>query len=280
MQYRLVCLDLDGTLLNPYHEITSYTKAVIGRLQRDGVAVALVSARMPQAMERFHKELELTGPMIAYGGGSIFQDGKAVRAEYIRPAAVKRIVEKGKDFGVHISLYQDENWYVPQMDAYAQQESATVGVVPTVADYGDLMECWERTGRGASKILPLGTAEGLAKLAAFLQTELSHEADAYLNSPTYVEILPHGVDKASGVAALCQVLGLTREQAMAVGDTRTDIPMIQYAGLGVAMRNASPEVQAAADLVTEVTNDEEGAARMLADVFRLSKGEVREAAGI
>ena len=75
MQYRLVCLDLDGTLLNPYHEITSYTKAVIGRLQRDGVAVALVSARMPQAMERFHKELELTGPMIAYGGGSIFQDG-------------------------------------------------------------------------------------------------------------------------------------------------------------------------------------------------------------
>ena len=142
------------------------------------------------------------------------------------------------------------------------------------------MECWERTGRGASKILPLGTAEGLAKLAAFLQTELSHEADAYLNSPTYVEILPHGVDKASGVAALCQVLGLTREQAMAVGDTRTDIPMIQYAGLGVAMRNASPEVQAAADLVTEFTNDEEGAARMLADVFRLSKGEGQEAAGI
>jgi Cof subfamily protein (haloacid dehalogenase superfamily) len=280
MQYRMVCLDLDGTLLNSRHEITPYTKSVIGRLQRDGVAVVLVSARMPQAMERFHEELGLTGPMIAYGGGSIFQDGKAVRAEYICPSAVKKIVEKGKELGVHISLYQDENWYVPEMDAYARQESATVGVIPTAADYAALMTEWERSERGASKILPLGKAEGLAKLAAFIKGELAQEADAYVNSPTYIEILPHGVDKASGIEALCQVLNLTREQSIAVGDTRTDVCMLEYAGLGVAMRNASPEVQATADLVTEFTNDEEGAARMLADVFHLSRGEGQEAAGV
>ena len=94
---------------------------------------------------------------------------------------------------MHISLYQDENWYVPQMDAYAQQESATVGVVP---DCGGLRGSdgvfGSELAEEPSKILPLGTAEGLAKLAAFLQTELSHEADAYLNSPTYVRFYPMG----------------------------------------------------------------------------------------
>ena len=79
----------------------------------------------------------------------------------------------------------------------------------------------------------------------------------YRSEPFFIEIMPRGVDKGAAIAGLIERLGLEREDVIACGDGLNDLTMIKYAGLGVAMGNAQPEIKAAADVVTG-TNDEDG----------------------
>ena len=86
--------------------------------------------------------------------------------------------------------------------------------------------------------------------------------------PNDLEIMPRGVDKAVGLSHLAVHLGLDRSQIMAMGDGGNDAAMLRYAGLGVAMKNASDEAKAAADQVLAYTNDEDGVARAIEAVLK------------
>jgi Cof subfamily protein (haloacid dehalogenase superfamily) len=100
---------------------------------------------------------------------------------------------------------------------------------------------------------PTRAAEHEKRLAHRFMGRLS----IYRSEPYFIEVMPRGVNKASAIAGLLERLGLEREDTIACGDGLNDLSMIRYAGLGVAMGNAQPEVKAAADVVTR-TNDEDG----------------------
>ena len=100
---------------------------------------------------------------------------------------------------------------------------------------------------------PVRAAEHEKRLARRFMGRLS----IYRSEPYFIEIMPRGVDKGAAIAGLIERLGLEREDVIACGDGLNDLAMIKYAGLGVAMGNAQPEIKAAADVVTG-TNDEDG----------------------
>jgi len=263
MSFKMICLDLDGTLLNTEHRITPYSKEVLRQLVEKGVHVVLVSSRMPAAIEKFYQELELTGPMISYGGACAFVGGKAIPGGYIPMEGVEKIAQKAKELGIHLSIYQDADWYVDSMDYYAVQESNTVEVVPTVEPYSQLIPRLKAEGKGASKLLPLGPAEGVVPFGEFLLAEMGEYVNAFINSPTYIEVLPYGVDKAKGIDVLCEHLGVELSAVIAMGDTATDLPMIRHAGLGIAMKNATQAVLDEADEIAPWTCDEDGLAKLI-----------------
>ena len=267
-QYRLVCLDLDGTLLNDRKEITPYTQDIIARLQGIGVTVALTSARMPQAMKAYYQQLQLKGPMICYGGGTVWDGERVLRAEYIHPHTVERIARTGEEMGININLYQDSHWFVSRWDHWIDAEIGMVNMEPILEDYPTMLEAWRASGKGACKIMCIGEPEDIQRFYEWLVEHTAEEADTYRSISTYLEILPHGVDKASGVAFLAQSMGIPREEIFAVGDGATDACMLEYAGLGIAMGNASQAAKDAADMVA-LTNEEDGAARALVQAFGL-----------
>lgn len=259
-KYKMICLDIDGTLVNSKHQITDKTKNVIQRLTRDfNIPVILVSARPPSGIFFLQEELNIVQPIICYSGALIAEKpykvllNVTIETEYLR-----RIYEIAKAENIHISIYKDDKWYVEEMDKWAAQEGKITNLVPEVAEYNSLFQKWKAEGKGANKILCMGEPGCIDKLNERLMTG-GFGLNIYPSKPTYLEIMPKGASKTSAIEFLRQRYSLEQSEIVAIGDNYNDVDMIKYAGLGIAMGNAPEHVKLQADEVT-LSNDEDGVA--------------------
>lgn len=255
--YRLLCLDIDGTLLNSRHEITANVKAAVQKAAKMGLCPVLVSARMPQGMRFLLEELSLNTPMICYSGALLLDDtGHFAAQKTLRAAAVETIWAAAKKQHIHVSLYKDDRWYIEALDDWAREESRITRITPQIADYGKLLRHWQAAGDGPNKILCLAEAD---KLQAFMNQLHLADVTVYRSKPTYLEIGHGEASKTAAIRLLAEKLHIAREEILAIGDNYNDIDMLEYAGLGIAMGNAPPKVKERADTVT-ATNDADGVA--------------------
>lgn len=260
LDFKLVCLDIDGTLVNSRHEITPGVKAAIGAVNRRGIPVVLVSARIPRGMFFLLEELELEAPIICYGGALILDAGRRPLFSREIPVEAARTVEELTcRAGMHLSVYRDGDWFVRERDAWADQEGAITRMSPEVADLPGLLDRWEAQGRGPHKLMAMGEPEAILEMEGLAA---GGALAVYRSKPTYLEITARGTSKTGAIRQLQEQLGVLQEEVLAVGDNFNDLEMIRYAGTGVAMGNAPAEVQAQADWVT-ATNDADGVARAL-----------------
>lgn len=271
MTIRAICTDIDGTLLDSRRELSNRTISIIRRI-RNRVPVILASSRMPSAMTHLQRTLDITGhPLICYNGGYVLYDQQgqyAVLDSVMIPAdACTAIVAKAKARELHVSLYQDDNWYAPGMDAWAEREARITKVQPSLADAGALLQQWTAAGTGAHKIMCMGTAHAIDTLQHELQTQFGEVVHAYRSKDTYLEIAPSTISKASALTrVLAECYNLTPADAIAFGDNYNDIAMLQAVGNGVAVANARAEVLAVAGEVT-LKNTEDGVAVALEKYF-------------
>lgn len=234
---KLVALDMDGTLLNSDHEVSNYTQEVIAKALTEDVHVVLSTGRWFDSCFPYAELLRLPSYLITTNGGEIWTINKElVRQHLLDAKLVKMMWELGEQVGVN-------NWMV-----------ATDGV-------------WRGEGPDdffAHKWLKYGCDSlDKPKLDKIVE-ELSHYEELELTNslPTNVEVNPTGVNKASALRKVCEELGITMNNVMAVGDSLNDIKMIQQAGIGVAMGNAQDAIKQVADYVTE-TNDHDGVAKVI-----------------
>lgn len=259
MECRLICLDIDGTLLNSRHEVTEHTKCVIGKASKMGIPVVLVSARMPSAMTFIRDELGLTDPVCSYGGALIMRQDEVLVNHWI-PAEVSAAVWRAATgLGIHVSVYRENGWYVQAMDEWALQEGEITRLKPTVCDLPGLLADWERHGSGANKLLLMSEPEKIREVKEALTGIEGLAAEIYRSKDTYLEIMPEGIGKKEAVEDLCRLYGIPVEAVLAAGDNDNDKQMIRIAGIGVAMGNAHESVKECADFVTK-SNDEDGVA--------------------
>ena len=113
------------------------------------------------------------------------------------------------------------------------------------------------------KCLMLAPPEQLAPLEPIMREALGTQADVFRSEPFFLEVMPKGIDKATSIAHLIEVLGIRQEETIAAGDGYNDVSMIAYAGLGVAMANGCDAAKAAANYITTADNDHDGLAEML-----------------
>jgi Cof subfamily protein (haloacid dehalogenase superfamily) len=255
MRFRAICTDIDGTLLNKERQLSARTIQVIKSLGND-FPVILASSRMPSAMRHLQKELNIEHhPMIAYNGGYVLHYTGGTVEEYcsveIPAAVVKNIVELTNGTTIHNSLYRKDEWFAPARDQWTEREERITKVQSMVTDVNAVVQRWIANGEGAHKVMCMGEEGEIHALEHNLNTHLSNEIHVYRSRPTYLELAPKSISKATGLQLLLQNLyDFPMENVICFGDNYNDIDMLTRAGLGVAVANARDEVKAVA---TEVT---------------------------
>jgi len=258
-RYKMLCLDIDGTLLNSEHQITEQTKIAIHKLKiEQNIPVILVSARMPQGIFFLAQELKICAPIICYSGALIIDQYKNVLLNhYIAVSYIKKLYYIVKKYSICISLYKDDEWYSEEKDKWVEQEQVITNITSSIRDYQELFTDWKK--EGCNKILCMGEEKQIASLKYELINIFHEDLNIYLSKPTYLEIMPKNSSKISAITVLLKKYHIDRTELMAIGDNYNDVTMIEYAGLGIAMGNAPEEVKSYASRIT-TSNDEEGVA--------------------
>ena len=268
MQIKLICSDIDGTLLNKDRELSTNTLTQIKRLAP--IPFILISSRMPKAMLHLQKELEIAHlPIIAYNGGLILADNKIVSSTEISSSTSEAIVDFCKDTNLHISLYHNDEWYVPELDYWANREANNTKVTPTIQDIKMTLSKWKSENRGAHKIMIMGDADEINSLVDYIDKNLADEVIGYRSKDTYLEIAHKSISKKTAIKTLIehQYPKIRFNNILAFGDNYNDIEMLKSVGVGVAVANAKPKVLVIADEVTD-SNKEDGVANYLKNIYK------------
>lgn len=263
IKYRMIVLDLDGTLTNEKKEVTPRTYSALMKAQEAGVKVVLASGRPTYGIVPLATQLRLKefgGYILAYNGGRVIDcaTGATVYNQELDPAVVPLLHDEAKAAGIEILTYQGEGIAATKKANKYVLHEAFINKMP-VEEYTDFKNQIEFP---INKCLIVGDPKPLHQLELRLASQMEGKLSVYRSSGFFLECVPHGIEKARSLAKLIATLGIAREEVIACGDGYNDKGMIEFAGLGVAMANASTEVQDAADYIT-YSNEEDGVAHVV-----------------
>ncbi|MDO6802729.1 HAD family hydrolase [Wenyingzhuangia sp. 1_MG-2023] len=265
MDIKIAFTDIDGTLLNSEREVSEMLKEQVARITDQKIPFILISSRMPGAMTHLQKDLNIEGlPIICYNGGLILVDGKIVDDISIAPTILEDIAELNTAGKFHISLYNNNDWYVPDMDFWAKREENNTKVTPIVKPTKDVINLWIEEKKGAHKVMCMGEKEHMDYVYAELGKLHGDKLHLYRSKDTYIEIANKEISKLTGINELlaCKYPHLTLENCIAFGDNYNDIEMLEAVKIGVAVANAKQEVLLIADAVSD-TNKKDGVAKAI-----------------
>ena len=275
MKYKLLVLDVDGTLLNDEREISKRTLAALLKVQQMGVRIVLASGRPTYGLMPLAKTLELGnygGFVLSYNGCQIIkaQNGEILFERRINPEMLPYLEKKARKNGFANFTYHDDTLItVSPGNEYIKNEALLNNLkiiredeFSTAIDFAPC-KC----------MLVSDKEKALIGLEQHWEKRLAGTLDAFRSEPYFLEVVPCGVNKANTLGALLEHLGVTREEVIAVGDGVCDVTMLQLAGMGVAMGHSQDSVKVCADYVT-ASNEEDGVALA---VEKLILAEVRAA---
>jgi Cof subfamily protein (haloacid dehalogenase superfamily) len=249
----LVLADVDGTLVTADKVLTARAVAAVKGLEAAGIAFAITSGRPPRGMAMLFEPLMLRTPVAGFNGGIFVKPDMTVMEEHVLPPDVaKRSLDLILRNGMDAWIYRGNEWLVRDPTApHVAREQWTVKFAPTVVS--NLDEPLDR----AVKIVGISDDhEVIARAAQDAKDSLGAAASAALSQPYYLDITHPDANKGTVVATLSKLLSIPSANIATIGDMPNDVLMFRKSGLSIAMGNASPEVQAQADLVTDSYTDE------------------------
>ena len=261
MKYKMLVLDIDGTVLNDEKKVTPRTREALVKAQQMGVHVFLASGRPTNGVHHLAEELELNkygGFYLCYNGAQIFnaQTGQLLFERRIDPKLLRFFHKKAKEYGLAIFTYHKDYILTDSPENKHVQEEAALNNMRIIktdnfSEDVDFPPC--------KCILTSDDEETLIKLEENWKRRMSGTVEVFRSEDYFLEIAPYRINKANSVAALMDKLELTTEEVIAIGDGVADVTMLQLAGLSVAMGNARDSVKACADMTT-LTNNMDGVA--------------------
>jgi len=260
MPYKLIALDMDDTVLGSDKNISPRTMSAIKQAIAQGHIVAIATGRPIVALDRYTDLLELVDtPIITYNGAKVVhtRDHRVLYQENLDKQTALEVFTRGKAYGVAQFVWSNDRLYQFEENEQTERYTSRAHVKPILsADIGPLAE------EGITKILWVDSAPAIEEYQQALAGTLTGDVTFCTSSPLFLEFFSSKVSKGLTLKFLGEYHGIAQSEIIAVGDQDNDIPMLQYAGLGVAMGNALEEVKAVADFVT-LTNDEDGVAHVI-----------------
>lgn len=290
--YKLVAIDLDGTMLNQYGIITEKTKKAISKAQEKGVEVMIASGRAITSVKRFSKEINSNKYFIS-GNGAITYDIKNNKILYeniLSKTKALKIIKICEENSIYYNVYTENGIIAKNLSyntLYYYKDNLTkpdenrthINIVENVYDYFEqreekilkIMICDEH------KTVFNSIVRKLKELSEIEVLEVSHMSRKIIKQGTdeialeyfYTEVSAKDVDKWNALEEIIGLMNISKEEVVTIGDNANDLKMITNAGLGVAMGESDPYVKQSADIIAP-TNDEDGVAIILNKIFDLN----------
>ena len=272
MKYKMVCIDMDGTLLNSKKKITQNTKDILKKVYDEkGVHVVITTGRIYNNAIYYSNLLGIKSAVISGNGAYIKEEycEKEIYKETLSSKQCKEILEVCSEFGVmpqiytinHIYIYSKVYWMLSYILMGINVPDNYKVILKNVRKKEQWYKVIEDLSGDIIKVLIINLDENkLNKIQKVIKEKLNLEV--HKSSKYSLEINGEGVDKGNGVRVLGEYYGVKREEIICIGDNNNDISMIKYAGLGVAMKNGSDQAKEVADYVTD-SNDEDGVAKVI-----------------
>jgi len=244
LAYKMVFLDVDGTLVDEEKNIPADTKEAVAALLRSGVDVALATGRAPYHLRRYAEQLGIRS-YVACNGSYAVHNGRVVYDKPMNPDTLRKLARMTDAAGHPIVYFGKANcyassdeWHPDLIRTFSRLKLEFPGGTYSPMNKEDIYE------------IMLFCPETDVPLYASMTDLQFFRGDAY-----YVDVCAAGETKAKGVRQMISRLGIAPEEIVAFGDGFNDIEMLTFAGVGVAMGNAHPTVQASADLVTSKADE-------------------------
>lgn len=258
---KLVAIDLDGTLLNSHKEISQKNKDVLAQAKAAGVKIVLCTGRPLAAIEVYLETLGLRDNgdySITFNGGLVQKNdtGEIIEKALMPLDAVHDLYQLAAELNVPLDILSDG--LVLQLPTSLENRSL-------YSQLNNLLtfEAAELQHLTADKIYNKAVVaideDYLDEQISKIPTTFYDRYEVIKTRSNLLEFMPKGITKAYGISLLARDLEIKQEEIMTIGDEENDLPMIEYAGLGVAMENAVASVKALADVITD-TNDNDGVA--------------------
>ena len=290
--YKLVAIDLDGTMLNQYGIITEKAKKAISKAQEKGVEVMIASGRAITSVKRFSKEINSNKYFIS-GNGAITYDIKNNKILYeniLSKTKALKIIKICEENSIYYNVYTENGIIAKNLSyntLYYYKDNLTkpdenrthINIVENVYDYFEqreekilkIMICDEH------KTVFNSIVRKLKELSEIEVLEVSHMSRKIIKQGTdeialeyfYTEVSAKDVDKWNALEEIIGLMNISKEEVVTIGDNANDLKMITNAGLGVAMGESAPYVKQSADIIAP-TNDEDGVAIILNKIFDLN----------
>ena len=246
MKYSLLAADYDLTLTRSDHRVSAHTREVIRAVFDAGRFVTLASGRLGGSAEVTRELFPADVPLILCNGGMLQsrESGKILAETLMDEQDALTLLRWCRGRGSAAIVYGRSGIYADRSNAatelYAQRSSAAPLPLTSPEDVAH---------DGIYKLLLLGLPLAVRRAGKRLLDAPPCPVDCFTSSPEALEIVPPGVNKGSGLARAAELLGIPREETVAIGDGENDIAMLRWAGLGIAMANAPDNVKAAADVI-------------------------------
>lgn len=255
----LVVSDVDGTLVDKQKQLTPATADAVRRLEDAGVGFTVISARPRSGIMPIADTLGIDAAMGAFNGGIVFKrDGTVTEHHMVDEGVARGVFAHAEGLKVDRWVFTDDKWYAStDQGTHVEHERIASNQEPIIQqDFTDLLSRVDKI-TFVSDDAPL-----LADLHAKCQEAFAGQATIAQSQTYYLDITATAANKGDGIIALAAAFDVPLPQVAAIGDQANDLPMLDKAGLAIAMGNAPEKVQAAADATT-LGNDADGVAHAI-----------------
>jgi Cof subfamily protein (haloacid dehalogenase superfamily) len=268
MGYKMIAMDMDGTLLTTEKEVTEYSKNVLKKAADAGVKLVVCTGRIYTSALVYAKLIGTVAPVIASNGAYIREKDKneIIYSKTLKKDEAYYLVKTAKSFGFYPHLFTSDTIYSEKMIYSSKNYSIWNENLPEeerikVEIVEDLYKVIDENDGLILKVVVM--SEELDKIAEF-KKQVGKEQDVSMVASWYnnVEVMSKGISKGNAVKVLSEYYGIPSEEIICIGDNENDLSMIEFAGMGIAMGNAEDVVKKAANYITD-TNENNGVAKAI-----------------
>ena len=288
--YKLVEIDLDGTLLNSYGEVSEYTKKIINDVQQKGVEIMIASGRPIDSIKTIAEEINSTKYFIAGNGAIIYdiQKDEVIYEKYIPKSKVIEIAQICQQNNISFNIYTEDKiitqdlkynvlYYYKENLKKDANKITTIMKVDNILEYvknDENLKCLKITVCDENQTIFKSIIRRLRAIENIDVMDVSHMSRKVFKQGTedvnieyfYTEISSTQVNKWQAIKYLLPILQVNPEEVIAIGDNINDKEMIEYAGLGVCMGQSTPVIKEISDMITD-SNNEDGVAKFLKKIY-------------
>jgi len=247
MSYRLLAMDLDDTILPREGDISERSKAAIRQAQENGVMVTLASGRTFEAVSHFARELDIALPVITHQGALVkdMATGQVLYEDLFPAELMREVIHFCRTHDLHLNIYIDDDTFMEKTGRECELYTALSRKAQRPV--ADLMAV---LNRNPTKFIVVSESpERTEAVTPLLKAAFGDRVSILRSHALLIEGVMPTVSKGRALSVVAAHLGVLQAETAAIGDNENDIDMLQWAGLGLAMGNAAPEVQSAADYV-------------------------------